>query len=159
MNAFRMTPDEIQRWERDGYFVRENVFSDEKTIIYDKWPKTLSPGSEECLWAHIDRNALVRDGKTRDQVYTVCTRSITPVASSRSSSRVRDPRLTDPLVDILGPDILGINKPLHLESSRNRLGLPVAPRQIYFGKRFKRRRPSALGRPLTPQTAKRGAYT
>ena len=30
MNAFRMTPDEIQRWERDGYFVRDNVFADEE---------------------------------------------------------------------------------------------------------------------------------
>jgi hypothetical protein len=27
INAVRMTPDKIQGWERDGYFVRKDVFS------------------------------------------------------------------------------------------------------------------------------------
>ncbi len=33
MNAFSMTPEEIQHWERDGYFVRAAVFSHEENDL------------------------------------------------------------------------------------------------------------------------------
>ena len=87
MNAFRMTFDETQRWERDGYFVRENVFSYEENDHLRQVAEDIVTGKRRMPMAHIDRNALIRDGKdARSGVYTVCTRSITPVASSRSSS-------------------------------------------------------------------------
>ena len=63
MNAFRMTPDEIQRWERDGYFVRENVFAYEENDRLRQVAEDIVAGKRRMPMAHIDRNALVRDGK------------------------------------------------------------------------------------------------
>ena len=68
----------------------------------------------------------------------VCTRSITPVATSpKFLARVRDLRLTDPLVDILGPDILGINNLFIWKAPEIGLGFPWHQDKFYFGKRFK----------------------
>ena len=61
MNAFRMTPDEIQRWERDGYFVRDNVFADEENDRLRQVAEDIVAGKRRMPMAHIDRNALIRD--------------------------------------------------------------------------------------------------
>ena len=50
---------------------------------------------------------------------------------------MRDPRLTDPLVDILGPDILGINNLFIWKAPEIGLGFPWHQDKFYFGKRFK----------------------
>ena len=60
--------------------------------------------------AHIDRNALVRDGKTtREGIYSMHKIHFPACYIPEFLTRVRDPRLTDPVADLLGPDILGIN--------------------------------------------------
>ena len=70
INAVRMTPDEIQRWERDGYFVRENVFSYEENDHLRQVAEDIVAGNRKMPMTHIDRNALVRDGKdTQSGIY------------------------------------------------------------------------------------------
>ena len=131
MNAFRMTSDEIQRWERDGYFVRENVFSYEENDHLRQVAEDIVAGKRSMPMAHIDRNALVRDGKdARSGIYGMHKIHHPSCYIPEFLARVRDPRLTDPLLDILRPRHSGHQQPLHLESSRNRLGIPVAPRQV-----------------------------
>ena len=51
-------------------------------------------------------------------------------------ARVRDPRLTDPLVDILGPDILGINNLFIWKAPKIGLGFPWHQDKFYFRNRF-----------------------
>ena len=62
MNAFRMTSDEIQRWERNGYFVRENVFSYEENDHLRQVAEDIVAGKRRMPMAHIDRNARDEDG-------------------------------------------------------------------------------------------------
>ena len=50
--------------------------------------------------------------------------------------RVRDPRLTDPLVDILGPDVLGINNLFIWKAPKIGLGFPWHQDKFYFRSRF-----------------------
>ena len=95
MNAFRMTPDEIQRWERDGYFVRENVFSDAENDHLRQVAEDIVAGKRRMPMAHIDRNCL---GSNAQDPSPQLLHTGVPCG-------IRD----DPLVDILGPDILGIN--------------------------------------------------
>ena len=52
-------------------------------------------------------------------------------------ARVRDPRLTDPLVDILGPDILGINTLFIWKAPKIGLGFPWHQDKFYFRTRFR----------------------
>ena len=52
-------------------------------------------------------------------------------------ARVRDPRLTDPVADILGPDILGINNLFIWKAPEIGLGFPWHQDKFYFGKRFR----------------------
>ena len=66
MNAFRMIPDEIQRWERDGYFVRENVFSYEENDHLRQVAEDIGP---QC-----PRRGRTFPGKVRE-----VTRDVLPV--------------------------------------------------------------------------------
>ena len=108
--AARMTSDEIQRWEQDGYFLREDVFSPEENDDLRQVAEDIAVGKRKMPMAHIDRNARVRDGKdTRSGIYGMHKIQFPSCYIPEFLARVRDPRLTEPLVDLLGPDILGIN--------------------------------------------------
>ena len=94
--------------------------------------------SAKCRWPTSTKTPSSEMAKTSEPASTGCTKSIIRVATSPSSSRgVRDPRLTDPLLDILGPDILGINNLFIWKAPKIGLGFPWHQDKFYFGKRFK----------------------
>jgi len=133
-----MTFDEIHHWERDGYFVRENVFSYEENDYLRQVAEDIVAGKRRMPMAHIDRNALIRDGKdARSGIYGMHKIHHPSCYIPEFLARVRDPRLTDPLVDILGPAILGINNLFIWKAPEIGLGFPWHQDKFYFGKRFK----------------------
>ena len=137
-HAGRMTPDEKQCWERDGYFVREKVFSPGENDQLRQVAEDVVAGKREMPLAHIDQNALVRDGKDeRSGIYGMHKIHHPSCYIPEFLARVRDPRLTDPLLDILGPDILGINNLFIWKAPKIGLGFPWHQDKFYFGKRFK----------------------
>ena len=137
-HAGRMTPDERQCWDRAGYFVRENVFSPEENDQLRQGAEDVVAGKRKMPIAHIDQNALVRDGKdTRAGIYGMHKIHHPSCYIPEFLARVRDPRLTDPLLDILGPDILGINNLFIWKAPKIGLGFPWHQDKFYFGKRFK----------------------
>ena len=137
-HAGRMTPDEKQCWERDGYFVREKVFSPGENDQLRRVAEDVVAGKREMPLAHIDQNALVRDGKDeRAGIYGMHKIHHPSCYIPEFLARVRDPRLTDPLLDILGPDILGINNLFIWKAPKIGLGFPWHQDKFYFGKRFK----------------------
>ena len=91
-------------------------------------------GKRRMPMAHIDRNALVRNGKdARSGIYGMHKIHHPSCYIPEFLARVRDPRLTEPdrsARRYSWPRHSGHQQPLYLESSRNRLGLPLAPRQI-----------------------------
>jgi phytanoyl-CoA hydroxylase len=138
---FHMTAEEEQRWQRDGYFVRENVFSHEENDQLRAVAEDVVAGKRKMHMVHIDQNALVRDGKdakdARKGIYAMHKIHHPSCFIPEFLARVRDPRLTDPLVDILGPDILGINNLFIWKAPEIGLGFPWHQDKFYFGKRFK----------------------
>ena len=137
-HAGRMTPDEKQCWERAGYFVREKVFSPGENDQLRRVAEDVVAGKREMPMAHIDQNALVRDGKDeRAGIYGMHKIHHPSCYIPEFLARVRDPRLTDPLLDILGPDILGINNLFIWKAPKIGLGFPWHQDKFYFGKRFK----------------------
>ena len=59
---FRLTDEERAAWRRDGYVVREDVFSGEENAVLNRVAEQVVAGERTFPAAHIDRNALVRDG-------------------------------------------------------------------------------------------------
>lgn len=135
---FKLTPAEKQAWERDGYIVRENVFTHEENDRLRQVAEDIVDGRRPFPGNHVDRNALVRDGaESRTGIRAMHKIHHPSCYVDAFLERVRDPRLTDPIVDILGPDILGINNLFIWKAPEIGLGFPWHQDKFYFGKRFK----------------------
>jgi len=134
---FSLTEEEKRRWESDGYLVRRDVFSDEENDALRQVAEDIVDGSRPFPEAHIDRTALVRDGaQRRDGIYGMHKIHHPSCYIAEFLDRVRDPRLTDPIVSILGPDILGINNLFIWKAPEIGLGFPWHQDKFYFRTRF-----------------------
>ena len=106
----RLSSDEQLFWNENGYLIRQDVFTHEENDSLRKVAEEIADGNRAFPSAHIDQNALVRDGKMEEQgIYAMHKIHHPSCYVPEFLTRVRDTRLTDPIVDIIGPDILGIN--------------------------------------------------
>ena len=135
---FRLSPDELAQWQRDGYIVRHGVFTAEENDALRQVAEDIVDGKRPFPEKHIDRNALVRDGKAdRSGIYAMHKIHFPGRYNPEFLGRGRDPRLTDPLLDLLGPDILGINTLFIWKAPEIGLGFPWHQDMFYFRQRFK----------------------
>ena len=138
MYSFALSSDELTQWQRDGFVVRENVFSPEENDALRQVAEDVVGGRRQMPTPHNDRDAQVDDGKVqRDGVYAMHKIHHPGCYLPEFLERVRDPRLTDPIVDLLGPDILGINILFIWKAPKIGLGFPWHQDKFYFGKRFR----------------------
>ena len=107
---FRLTPEEKSSWEENGYFIRLNVFTEEENDVLCQVADDIAIGKRPFPAKNINQNALVRDGKAEASGVNAmhCIHHINK-HSPEFLARTRDPRLTDPVVDLIGPNILGLN--------------------------------------------------
>ena len=135
---FRLTSDELGRWDRDGYLVRLNVFSMEENDVLRQVAEDIVDGKRPFPIVHIDHNALIGVGNAeRTGIYAMHKIHHPSSYSTEFLFRTRDPRLTDPLVDLLGPDLLGINNLFIWKSPEIGLGFPWHQDKFYFRSRFR----------------------
>ncbi len=135
--SHRLSEEEKAFWNENGFLVRRGVFSPEENDILRKTAEDIVDGKRPFPIAHIDQNALVRDGKAdAEGVYAMHKIHHPSCFCQEFLDRVRDPRLTDPLVDILGPDILGINNLFIWKAPEIGLGFPWHQDKFYFRNRF-----------------------
>ena len=117
--------------------MRENVFSGEENTRLNSVAEEVVTGVRAFPDAHIDRNALVRDGKEqRSGIHAMHKIHFPSCYVVEFLQRVRDPRLIDPIVDLLGPDILGINNLYIWKAPEIGLGFPWHQDMFYFRQRF-----------------------
>ena len=132
-NQFGLSPDELEFWNENGYLVRLDVFTPEENDALRQVAEDIVDGKRPFPSAHIDQNALVRDGKTAQQgIYAMHKIHFPSCYDPEFLARVRDPRLTDPLVDLLGPDILGINTLFIWKAPKIGLGFPWHQQVLLF---------------------------
>ena len=88
--------------------------------------------------AHRDVNAKVREGKVQgvEGIATMHKIHFPHLFCREFLDRVRDPRLTDPVADILGADVLGINTLFIFKAPRPGIGFPWHQDKYYFSKNF-----------------------
>lgn len=135
--TFGLNPDELTHWNEKGYLVRLNVFTAEENDVLRQVAEDVVDGKRPYPSTNINQNALVRDGKVEQQsIYAMHKIHHPSCYCPEFLARVRDPRLTDPLVDILGPDILGINNLFIWKAPKIGLGFPWHQDKFYFRNRF-----------------------
>jgi phytanoyl-CoA hydroxylase len=135
---FGLNTDELSQWNQNGYLVRLDVFTPKENDALRQVAEDIVDGKRSFPFAHIDRNALVRDGKVEELgIYAMHKIHHPSCYCPEFLARVRDPRLTDPLVDLLGPDILGINNLFIWKAPKIGLGFPWHQDKFYFRNRFK----------------------
>ena len=130
---FAITPEELSSWQENGYFVRYDVFTEAENDILRHIADDIAVGKRLFPKTNINQNALVRDGKV-DASGIRAMHKIHHVSCyiPEFLARVRDVRLTDPIVDLLGPNILGLNNLYIWKSPRDWLRVPVASGQMVF---------------------------
>ena len=126
---FRLMPEERSFWEENGYFVRYDVFTEKENDVLRQIADDIAVGKRPFPTTNIDQNALVRDGKAEasgieamhkiHHVSCYCPEFL---------ARVRDPRLTDPIVDLLGLGLLGLNNLYIWKVTQDWLRVPMASR-------------------------------
>ena len=135
--CFALSADELACWNENGYLVRLNVFSAEENDALRQVAEDVVDQKRPFPSGHVDQNALVRDGKVEEQgIYAMHKIHHPSCFCPEFLARVRDPRLTDPLVNILGPDILGINNLFIWKAPKIGLGFPWHQDKFYFRNRF-----------------------
>ena len=135
---FSLMPEERSSWDENGYFVRHDVFTEEENDFLSQVADDIVDGKRPFPDYHIFQNALVRDGKVKEQgIYAIHNIQYVSCNCPEFLARTRDSRLTDPVVDILGPDILGLNNLYIWKPPKIGLGFPWHQDKWYFNHQFK----------------------
>ena len=135
---FRLTSEERSAWDENGYFVRHNVFTEEENNLLTQVADAIALGKIPFPDHRIFQNALVRDGKVEASgVHAMHSIHQMNLYSPEFLERTRDPRLTDPVVDLLGPDLLGLNSLYIWKPPKIGLGFPWHQDRWYTRPQFK----------------------
>ncbi|RKU34545.1 hypothetical protein C6496_19535 [Candidatus Poribacteria bacterium] len=135
---FRLTPEERSSWDENGYFVRPDVFTEEENDFLAQIADDIVNGKRSFPDYHIFQNALVMEGKVEAQgAYAMHNIQYVSCNCEEFLARTRDTRLTDPVVDILGPDLLGLNNLYIWKPPKIGLGFPWHQDKWYFNLQFK----------------------
>ena len=135
---FRLTPKERTSWDKNGYFIRDDVFTKEENDMLRQIADDIAIGKRPFPTANIDQNALVRDGKVEaSDIYAMHKIHHVSCYCPEFLARVRDRRLTDPIVDLLGPDILGLNNLYIWKAPKIGLGFPWHQDKWYFNHQYR----------------------
>jgi phytanoyl-CoA hydroxylase len=133
-----LTPEERSSWDENGYFVRYDVFTEEENDLLGQIADDIVDGKRPFPDYHIFQNALVRDGKVKAQgIYAIHNIQYVSCNCPEFLARTRDSRLTDPVVNILGPNILGLNNLYIWKPPKIGLGFPWHQDKWYFNHQFK----------------------
>jgi len=136
-NAFALNDAETESWNKNGFLVRVGVFTRDENDALRQVAEDIVDGKRAFPAAHVDRNALVIDGEQDRSGINAMHKIHYPSSyCPEFLDRIRDPRLTDPLVDLLGPDILGINNLFIWKAPEIGLGFPWHQDKFYFRSRF-----------------------
>lgn len=135
---FRLTPQERTSWNKNGYFVRHGIFTKEENDLLSQVADAIALGKIPFPDHRIFQNALVRDGKVEASgIHAMHSIHQMNLYSPEFLERTRDPRLTDPVVDILGPDLLGLNSLYIWKPPKIGLGFPWHQDRWYTRPQFK----------------------
>ena len=135
---FRLTPEEQSSWEENGYIVRYDVFTKKENDVLRQIADDIVNGKRLFPSDRIDQNALVRDGEVEASgIQAMHKIHSVSFYIPEFLARVRDPRLTDPIVDLLGPNLLSQGNLYIWKAPKIGLGFPWHQDKWYFNWQYK----------------------
>ena len=135
---FALSADELSSWEENGYILRYDVFTKNENDVLRRIADEIAEGKRPFPSANINENALVTDGKVEETgIHAMHKIHHVSCYNPEFLERVRDPRLTDPIVDLLGPDLLGLNNLYIWKAPKIGLGFPWHQDKWYFNHQYK----------------------
>lgn len=134
---YRLTPKERLSWDKNGYFIRYDVFKKEENDVLRQIADDIAECKRPFPAANVHQNALVRDGRVNASGPHAmhCIHHINHY-SPEFLTRTRDPRLTDPVVNLIGPNILGLNNLYIWKPPKIGLGFPWHQDKWYFNRNY-----------------------
>ena len=135
---FRLTTEERSSWDENGYLIRYDVFTEKENDTLRQIADDIVDGKRPFPTANIDQNALVRDGKVEASgIQAMHKIHHVSCYISEFLARVRDSRLTDPIVDLLGPNLLSQGNLYIWKAPKIGLGFPWHQDKWYFNWQYK----------------------
>ncbi len=135
---YALSPEDKIFWEENGYLVRYDVFTKEENDILRKIADDIVEGKHPFPTDNINQNALVRDGKIEASgIHAMHKIHHVSFYCHEFLARVRDPRLTDPIVDLLGPNLLSQGNLYIWKAPKIGLGFPWHQDKWYFNWQYK----------------------
>ncbi len=135
---FALTPEEQSAWEENGYIVRYDVFTEKENDVLRQIADDIVEGKRPFPADNINQNALVRDGKVEESgIHAMHKIHHVSFYIPEFLARVRDPRLTDPIVDLLGPNLLSQGNLYIWKAPKIGLGFPWHQDKWYFNWQYK----------------------
>lgn len=145
--TWQLTDAEAERWRTDGFVIRHGVFSAGECLAWEGAAEDIALGRWPAFEDAVHRNARVAAGEIADpggidglhrldrpQLYHPLFRD-----------RIRDPRLVEPIVPILGPDLAAINTLFIFKPPRIGMGFPWHQDKFYFRSAFDLDRGTSVG--------------
>ncbi len=143
-SLFAPTPDEMRRWEEQGFLIRERVFSDAECDDLAERAERLAHDEDLVPEKRRKLNALAKEQGTQIAGKPVMHSVTRPhVYDERFRAHARDPRVTDVLAHILSPDLVTHNALFIFKAPGVGLPFPWHQDMWFFGKRFQT--PSTVG--------------
>lgn len=134
---FGITPDELEQWEENGYFIRHDVFSKTENDVLRQVADDIVEGKRPGPTENMKQNAWVRDGKVEASgIHAMHSIHHINCYVPEFLNRTRDPRLTDPITGILGPNVLGLNNLYIWKPPKIGLGFPWHQDKWYFNNQY-----------------------
>ncbi len=138
---YALTSEEEAAWQEDGYFVRYDVFTEAENDVLRRIADDIVDGKRPFPADNINQNALVKDGKAEASgIQAMHKIHHVSCYIPEFLARVRDPRLTGPIVDLLGPNLLGLNNLYIWKAPKIGLGFPWHQDKWYFNHQYKTER-------------------
>ncbi len=135
---FALTPEEQSAWEENGYIVRYDVFTKKENDVLRQIADDIVDGKHPFPADNINQNALVRDGEVEASgIHAMHKIHHVSFYIPEFLDRVRDPRLTDPIVDLLGPNLLSQGNLYIWKAPKIGLGFPWHQDKWYFNWQYK----------------------
>ena len=135
---FRLTAEERTSWDENGYFVRYDVFTEKENDILRHIADDIAVGKRPFPTENINQNALVTDGKVEASgIHAMHKIHQVSCYIPEFLARVRDPRLTDLIVDLLGPNLLSQGNLYIWKAPKIGLGFPWHQDKWYFNHQYK----------------------
>ena len=135
---FPLTESEKTAWDRDGFFIRRDVFSVAECRALQEHAAAIARREVAFPEEHIDGNALIEAGVIAGANAEAGMHKIhhPHLYDQIFRDRQTDSRVVDVVADLLGPTVLGINSLFLYKPPGHGMGFPWHQDLWYFRRRF-----------------------